>query len=80
MFELETVVRFLGWCLVINAGILLYSTLMMVFLNGWVKKIHGSLFHMDGAALDAAYFHFLSNYKLAIIFLNLVPYCALRLI
>jgi len=80
MFELETAVVFLGWCAVINAGILLYSTLMLVFFNRWVKRAHASLFSVNEAALDAVYFQFLSNYKLVTIFFNLVPYCALKLI
>lgn len=79
MHDLSTIATFLGWCSVINIGILAYSSVMIIVFNAQVKKIHAKITRVGPDKLDEMYFNFLGNYKLAIFIFNLVPYCALKI-
>ena len=79
MSDIATITTFLGWCTVINMGLLLYSALMTTIFREPVKRLHSKLLGIDPDSLDAIYFNFLGNYKLAIFIFNLVPYCALKI-
>ena len=76
---IETITTFLGWCSVINIGVLLFSTLMMIVVRDFAIKLHSSLFGVNPEELPIIYFQYLGNYKIAIIILNIVPYIALKL-
>ena len=79
MNDLTTITTFLGWCTIINIGILTYSSIMTIVFNAPVKKLHAKMLHISSNKLDEAYFNFLGNYKLAIFIFNLVPYCTLKI-
>ena len=79
MHNIQVITEFLGWCTVINYGVLLFSTLMIVALGDWAKTIHRKLFKISKEQLDPMYFTFLANYKLAIFIVNLAPYIALKI-
>ncbi|MFK7733726.1 MAG: DUF6868 family protein [Pseudomonadales bacterium] len=79
--NISTVTEFLGWCTVLNYGILTLSTIMLVTKTGnWAKGIHSKLFSIPTENLNPMYFNFLANYKLAIFVFNLVPYIALKIV
>ncbi|MEP2777463.1 MAG: DUF6868 family protein [Luteolibacter sp.] len=75
--NVESIREFLGWCTVINFGIMLVTTIMIIGCQGFVGKLHGKLFGIGEADLRTAYFQYLANYKIAIIVFNMVPYLAL---
>ncbi len=79
MNDIATLTTFLGWCTFLNMGLLLYSTLVTTVFREPVKRLHSKLQGIDKDKLDALYFNFLGNYKLAIFIFNLVPYCALKI-
>lgn len=79
MDDLPSITTFLGWCTLINIGILTYSTVMLSVFKEPVKRIHSKLFGINQDELVTTYFNFLGNYKLAIFLFNLVPYCALKI-
>ena len=79
MDEISTVTTFLGWCTVINIGLLAYSTIMLSLFRAPAKRIHSKLSGVGEEGLDAIYFNFLGNYKLAILVLNIAPYFALKI-
>ena len=79
MQELTTLTNFLGWCSVINIALLSYAMVMITLFRGPVKRIHQKMFSINDADLDASYFNYLANYKIAILIFNLVPYVALKL-
>lgn len=79
MNDLSLITTFLGWCTLINYGILILSTVMLLTCGNWVKSIHGKIFNLSDTSLDTLYFSYLGNYKLAIFVFNLVPYIALKL-
>lgn len=71
---------FFGWLTVINSGILLISTLLLLWQQDRCTLIHAKLFKLDSHFLNQTYFQFLAYYKLAIIIFNLTPYLTLKLI
>lgn len=72
--------NFLGWCTLLNLGLLVASTVALWVARKPVAKLHARLFGIDADKLPAMYFQYLANYKIAIIVFNLVPYLALRIL
>ena len=68
----------LGWCSVINIGLLMFSSIFVIALRGAASRIHGKMFNLDEKYLSQAYFQYLAQYKIAIIVFNAVPYFALK--
>ena len=79
MNSVETLREFLGWCSVINIGVLLLSSTMVVLMRGWIINIHARMTGMNEEELPVLYFQILGNYKMLIILLNIVPYIVLRI-
>lgn len=79
MDDLSVITAFLGWCTIINLGILAYSSIMTIVFNASVKKVHTKMLKVSPEKLDEMYLSFLGNYKLGIFIFNLVPYCALKI-
>ena len=79
MVDLLTITTFLGWCSIINIGLLLFYVMLLMVFRSLTKRIHSTLLNVDPEMLDAIYFQFLGNYKLAVIILNIVPYLALKI-
>ena len=77
---IEVITKFLGWTTVVNVGILLFSTVMLVAMRGTITTIHSRLFGLDEKDLGRAYFQYLGQYKIEIIVLNIAPYIALRIV
>lgn len=78
MNSLEIIREFLGWCSIINSGLLIFSSILIIALRGITARIHGKMFNVDENFLSKAYFQYLGHYKIAIIVLNIVPYFALK--
>ncbi len=79
MNDIQTITAFLGWCTVINIGLLLFYTVWLVSFKDFTKRIHSQLLGVEPDKLDLVYFQYLANFKLAVIVLNIVPYIALKL-
>jgi hypothetical protein len=69
---------FLGWSALINICFLLLATIGVVYMRGFITRIHGKLFALDEQDLCSAYFQYLAQYKIMIIVFNITPYLALR--
>ncbi|MCS7465109.1 hypothetical protein NZK35_00295 [Stieleria sp. ICT_E10.1] len=79
MTSWEVVLSALGWCTLINLGILTLSTAMIAGCGGAVGRLHQKWFHLERHDLRREYFRYLANYKLLVLVFNLVPYLALRI-
>ena len=77
---IEQITGFLGWCTVINAGVLLLATLALIMMKDFTTRVHAGLFDLEKRVLKEQYFQYLAQYKILIVVFNLVPYIALRLI
>ena len=76
----ETLTELLGWVTVVNFALLVFSTIMLILLRGWVSNIHSRMFGLGEQDISRAYFQYLAQYKIAILMLNLTPYIALKII
>jgi len=79
MTTIESLTTFFGWCSVINIGVLVFTTLVLLVMKGPITAIHSTMFGVDPANMPTTYFQYLGNYKIAIFVLNVVPYFALRM-
>ena len=70
----------LGWCAVINIGLLIFSAIFVVSLRGPISRIHAKMFNLNESDISLAYFRYLAQYKIAIIVFNIIPYFALRIV
>ncbi|MDD5070864.1 MAG: hypothetical protein PHV17_09065 [Candidatus Omnitrophica bacterium] len=74
------ITRFLGWCCLINFGLLFFSFFMICFFGDFIFKVHGKWFKLPREKFDATIYSMLGGYKILIIFFNLVPYIVLKMI
>ena len=80
MTLIEMLTKFFAWSLVINIGILVFSTIMLILMRTRVSRLHAKLFDVDEQFLSQAYFKYLAQYKIMVLVFNLVPYLALKII
>jgi hypothetical protein len=77
--DMLTITTFLGWCAVINIGLLTFYTVWLAAFRDLTKNIHSAVLGVDQDKLDVIYFQYLANYKIAVLILNIVPYIALKI-
>ena len=70
----------LGWCGIINIGILLCWLLFLVVAHDWVYRIHSKWFKLSMETFDTVHYAGMAFYKLSIFMFNIVPYIALRIV
>jgi hypothetical protein len=70
----------LGWCSVINIGLLLLWFLLFTLAHDLIYKIHSMWFIMPAEKFDAIHYAGMAFFKLCIYFFNIVPYFALLII
>ncbi len=78
--SIEQIQEFLGWCTVINFGILIFWWLMFMLAHDFVYRLHSKWFKIGVPEFDAIHYKAIAFYKLSIILFNLVPYIALSII
>lgn len=78
--QLLTWREFFGWCLIVNFGLLIFSTIMVVVLRRWVSSIHAKLFGLSEPTLSQSYFDYLARFKILVIVCNFTPWVVLHII
>lgn len=79
MNSIESLRQFFGWCVVLNFGVLLLTTILIFLFRGLVTRIHARMFGLSEEEVSRAYFQYLAQYKIATLILTVVPYLALRM-
>jgi hypothetical protein len=74
----ENLRTFLGWCTVINLGLLLYWILALVFAHDWVFWVHSSAVEISKESFAEINYAMMGYFKLAVILFNVTPYLVLR--
>ena len=77
---LETIRDALGWCAVINGGILFLWFGAFTIAHDWIHGIHGKWFQLSKERFDEIHYKSMSFFKLSILLFNLTPYLALRIV
>ncbi len=78
--DLSTLQTFFGWCTLINIGLLMFASIMLILLNNFVYRIHSKWFPMPRETYNAIVYSFLGVYKLMIWVFALVPWVSLLII
>ncbi len=78
--DLATLTRFLGWCTLLNLGLLLWISIWLMAAPEWVYRIQSRWFAMSRETFTVVMYAFLGLFKLLWIVFNLVPYLALRIV
>ncbi|WP_339374101.1 DUF6868 family protein [Methylogaea oryzae] len=69
----------LGWCAVLNLGLLLCWFLLFLLAHDRLYRLHARWFQLGEAQFDAIHYGGMAAYKIAILLFNLTPYLALRI-
>ncbi len=77
---LELTREALGWCAIINIGILTWWALFIMFAGDFVFRMHSKLFKMTREQFFGIHYAGIMAFKLAVFSLNVVPYLALRIV
>ena len=77
---MESLQQVLGWCAVINLGVLLWWWLWFVFAHDVVYRLHGRWFKLTPQQFDAVHYGGIAFFKLTVLVFNVVPYLALRIV
>jgi len=77
MNSIKTLTTFLGWCTIINFGILLLGVLIWMLAIPYTSQWAASM--ISPHEVKVSFFNGLMIYRSGIIFFNLVPYIALKI-
>lgn len=70
----------LGWCSVMNFGLLLIWFLIFTLAHDWIYHLHGRWFHLSLETFDAIHYTGMALFKIGIWLFNLMPYLALLVV
>jgi len=70
----------LGWCAVINMGLLLWWFLFLVLAHDWVYRMHSKWYKISAENFDAIHYAGMTFFKIMLFAFNIVPYFALRIV
>ncbi len=76
---LEIIRCFLGWCTIINLGMLLFWGLALILAHDSIYRFHNDWFKISEERFDAIHYSLIGVYKLGIILFNIAPYFALHI-
>lgn len=77
--NIETIREFLGWCTIINYGLMILAFLKVYALRNTLAQFRQELFGLDEESVRQLQGQFFVNYQLVIIVFNLTPYIALSI-
>lgn len=78
--SIEILRSVLGWCAVINYGVLLLWFLFFMFAHDWMHRFYSRWFRLPVEQFDIIHYAAMGIYKIGIILFNLVPYVALLIV
>lgn len=78
--SIEDIHSMLGWCTLINLGLLLVWFLFFWFGHDWMYRFHRERFKLSIDTFDAIQYGGMGLFKILIFVFNLVPYVALLVI
>lgn len=78
--SLDQLTELFKWMLLINIGLLVFSTISVLVLKNFMIRLHTSLFGISKEQFALAVYAYLGMFKIIVIVFNIVPYIALLLI
>jgi hypothetical protein len=78
--NIASIRAFFKWCTILNGGLLVLSSLVLMYAGDFVFRVHSQWFPMSREAFSAAIYEILGLFKIVVLTFNLVPYVCLRII
>ena len=79
MNSIKTLATFLGWCTIINFGILLFGVLAWMLVNEYTSQLAASMMGSTPQEVKVAFLNGVMVYRAGIVLFNMVPYIALKI-
>jgi len=77
---IEVIRAALGWCAIINMGLLLWWFFAITVLHDWTYRVHSKWFKLSPETFDAIHYAGIAFFKIAVFVFNIVPYFALCIV
>lgn len=77
---LEILQSFLGWCSIINIGIIIFWFIMITIAKETIYKLHSIWFKIEEDKFDVIQYKAIAFYKITVFIFNVVPYVVLLII
>ena len=74
---IEQIREMLGWCTLINIGLMIFSFILLCVMRSFVYRMHTKWFPMSEQTFNAIVYSYLGIYKILVIVFNLVPWLAM---
>ncbi len=78
--DIQILIRFFMWCTIINAGLMILSTVLWLIASDLIYKMHGKMYPMPRETFNAVFYSFMGVFKIFIFIFNFVPWIALLII
>ena len=78
--SIELIRDILGWCAVINLALFLLWFLFFSCAHDWVYRLHSKWFPLSEEKFNEIHYAAMAFYKMGLIFLNITPYLAIRIV
>lgn len=78
--DIQTLTAFFMWCAIINGGLLIFWTLMLMMAPSLVYRTQSRWFAISRETFDVVIYAFLGLFKIFFLVFNMVPYLALLII
>jgi hypothetical protein len=78
--NIQTLTTFFMWCTILNAALLLLSSLICLCAGDWVYRIHNKWFSISRETFNVAIYSFIGLYKVLVFVFSLIPYIALLIV
>ena len=78
--NIQILKRFFLWCTIINAGLLMLSTLICMNAPDWLYSMHGNWFSIQKETLNVIMYSYLGLFKIFIYIFNIAPLIALYIV
>lgn len=76
--SIDQLTQFFGWCTIINMGVIMVTSILLVFFRQSIARIHHRMMAVPESGLYRLYFQYLAAYKILLLVFNLVPWLALK--
>ena len=77
---IELIRTTLGWCALINLGLLMWWSFFMMFAGDWVYKMHSRFITVERERFNAIHYGGIAFLKIVIFMFNFVPWIALHIV
>ena len=77
---IEQLRTLLGWCAIINMGLLLWWVFAITVLHDWIYSFHSKWLKVSVQRFDEIHYAGMVIYKILFFMFNIIPYLALRII